>query len=111
MPERPKPLICAGEPITPLIPLKPLLLNYFTPEELIQRLTFRRLLPPEDAQVEVSLRLTLSGPNHLDSPKDYHVTKIYPLEQKNVLTAIPVLEIWPNLKLKTGEHTIVATSI
>ena len=50
------------EPITPLLPINPVLLKYFTPEDLVQRMKLRPV-DNEQLQVEISLDLPLSGAN------------------------------------------------
>ncbi len=90
------PLLFEGEEITPLLPLNPILLEYFTPEELAERL---KLTPIDDdcgSYVRVTFSLPLSG-SHSES-QDYFVIKEYPIEEGKLLPEVPVLEIWPNFQ-------------
>ena len=93
MPESEQPIVFAGEHITPLIPVNSLLLEYFTPEDLVSRMKFRPSSGGGEPQVEVSLKLPLTG-----SPEEYRLTRTYPLKQENALAVIPVLELWPNFQ-------------
>ncbi|MEM9214908.1 MAG: hypothetical protein AAGD25_11245 [Cyanobacteria bacterium P01_F01_bin.150] len=100
MPKSTQPLVFAGEHITALIPLNSLLLEYFTPEELVDLMTLKPLNEGESSKVEVSLDLPLSGTDKLGKSENYRLTREYELTQENALTAIPVLELWPNFKAK-----------
>ncbi|GCA69255.1 hypothetical protein MiYa_00780 [Microcystis aeruginosa NIES-2519] len=77
--------------LTPLLPLKPKILDYFSPEELIKRLAFNPTTIGNQSAVRVSLTLPLSG-------GDFTIHREYPIEVNNAITAKPFLEIWPNFK-------------
>ena len=97
MPTTSQPIIFAGEYITPLIPVNSILLEYLTPEELVDKMTFRQLDGGEP-QLEVSLDLPLSGVTNGSPPENYRLIKTYPLKQENALATVPVLELWPNFR-------------
>jgi hypothetical protein len=92
-----------GDPIifndkipTPLIPLNPILLDYFTPEDLVSRLSFQ---PLQENQVRLTLNLTLSGKE--ESQIVYPLFKDYELKEANAfIDQLPVLEIWPNFRVE-----------
>lgn len=97
MPDSTQPIVFAGEHITPLIPVTSLLLEYFTPEDLVSRLKFRPISGGEP-QVEVSLDLPLAGMDSSPKTENYRLVRKYPLKQDNALAATPVLELWPNFR-------------
>ena len=77
--------------LTPLLPLKPEVLNYFNPEELVKRLAFNPTTMGNQSAVRVSLTLQLSE-------GDFTIHREYPIEVNHAITAKPFLEIWPNFK-------------
>ena len=79
-----------GDYITPLLPLKPLLLDYFTPQELIEMLS----IEIRDGKAIITLRLTLSGMEGQN--REYLLKREYPLKEENGKSDLPVLEVWPN---------------
>ena len=88
-----------GQQITPLLPLNPMLLDYFTPEDLMSKVQLTPLNGSDGPLVRVTLDLPLSGvdndPNH---PQNYRIFKDYPLKEENALTVVPVLEVWPHFR-------------
>lgn len=97
MPESEQTLVFEGERITPLIPISSILLEHFTPEELVSRMKFKPISGGEP-QIEVSLDLPLTGMRGDGTPENYRLTRLYPLKQENALSVIPVLELWPNFQ-------------
>ena len=90
------PIIFNDKRITPLIPLNPILLDYFTPEDLIRRIRFQPLRGEEN-KVRLTLNLTLSGKE--ENQIVYLLFKDYELKEANALIdQLPVLEIWPNFR-------------
>ncbi|GGA21580.1 hypothetical protein [Okeania sp. KiyG1] len=88
-----------GQRITPLIPLNPILLDYFTPEELIAKVKLAQINSSDGLQVRVTLDLPLSGmKDDPRQPQNYKISKDYPIKEENALPEIPVLEIWPNFR-------------
>jgi hypothetical protein len=90
-------LIFQGQSITPLIPINPVLLDYFTPEDLIAKVEFAQINSSDGPQVRVTLDLPLSGmKDDPRQPQNYRISKDYPIEDKNALPEVPVLQVWPN---------------
>lgn len=89
-----------GMDITPLVPVRTLLLDYFTPEALSQAVEFENENTPQGPGVKVTLRLPLSGMD--GKVRELKVSKIYALEEENAITEVPFLEIWPNFKTRSG---------
>jgi TIR domain len=81
-------LTLAGERITPILPLNHMLLEYFTPEELSRRISFRLI---EAESVQVTLDLSLSGIQ--GKPVNYRISKTYELNKENAQDGVPILEI------------------
>ncbi|MBD2663531.1 hypothetical protein B6N60_03427 [Richelia sinica FACHB-800] len=82
-------LVFENRQITPILPLNPILLDYFTPEELTKQLKFE--LIDEDDLSQVTLILDL--PN-IKIP----LFKDYTLQAENIIYEVPVLEVWPNFQ-------------
>ncbi len=95
-PQVSQPLLFNKKRISPLLPLNPILLEYFTPADLMKRLKFS----PGDSlnQVRVTLNLPLSGMG--TEPVEYQIVKEYTLNEQNVIQEIPVLEIYPHFQVK-----------
>ncbi|NJL52316.1 MAG: hypothetical protein HC930_08995, partial [Hydrococcus sp. SU_1_0] len=92
-------LVFKGQNITPLLPLNPILLDYFTPEDLMGKIKLSTLNGSDGPLVRVSLHLPLSGiKNDPRNPQNYSIFKDYPLKEENALTELPVLEIWPHFR-------------
>ena len=91
------PLLFDNNKITPLLPFKPILLEYFTPEELMPRVRFRQ----NGQVVTVSLNLPLAGMNaSSDSPPtEYQLVKEYTLDEQNAIEDVPVLDLWPHIQV------------
>ncbi|MDJ0729423.1 MAG: hypothetical protein QNJ33_05450 [Crocosphaera sp.] len=99
LPENVDKLIFKGQPITPLLPINPLLLDYFTPEDIMRRLQFSPLNGADGPIIRVSFDFPLSGmKNEERNPQNYRISKDYPLKEENGLTQVPVLEVWPNFQ-------------
>lgn len=89
LPNTSTPFIFNNQRITPLIPLNPILLDYFTPEDLIKKIQFQ----VRNNEVRVIVDLPLSG-----NKESFRIQKDYPLKEENALPQVPVLEVWPNLR-------------
>lgn len=77
------------ERLTPLLPINPKLLNYFSATELNEILELQSVAIESQSGVRVTINLPLSGGT-------YQVTKDYAIAEKNVVEVIPSLELWPN---------------
>lgn len=100
IPKETQPLMFNGEPITPLIPLNPILLDYFTTEDLIKRIQLQPINSSEGLQVRVILDLPLAGLKDGKPPQNYRLFKDYLIKEKNALAEVPVLEVWPHFRTK-----------
>jgi hypothetical protein len=96
-----QPITFKGQRITPLLPINPILLDYFTPEDLMRRLQLAPINGSEGPIVRVMLDLPLSGIKGDEAqPQNYRVFKDYLIKEENALPEVPVLEVWPHLKAK-----------
>ncbi|MGI0496157.1 hypothetical protein [Limnospira platensis] len=77
--------------LTPLLPINPQLLNYFTPEELISKIELKPTQIGTTPGVQVSLTLPLSE-------GEYRIEREYPIIEDHALNEVPVLEVWPNFQ-------------
>ncbi|ELS00615.1 hypothetical protein Xen7305DRAFT_00003160 [Xenococcus sp. PCC 7305] len=94
-PEVDQPLVFQNQRITPLIPLNPLLLDYFTPEGLLSKIKFQKL----KTGVRLILDLPLSGVKEDKKSENYRLSKDYDLKVENSLgDQLPVLQVWPNFQ-------------
>ncbi len=85
-----------GQRITPILPLNPWLLHYFTPEDLIAKVQLEAAETPAGKQVRVILDLPLSGMNN--QPSNYRISKDYLIKDENCIQEVPILEVWPNFQ-------------
>jgi hypothetical protein len=85
------------QPITPILPLKPVILTYLNNNELERRLSFEAT----SDGYRVKLKIPLSGPE--GKGKDFEIKHEYKFANGDVevFENIPVLEIWPNFKNDT----------
>lgn len=103
VPNTNQPLVFNGNKMTPLLPLDGILLDYFTPEDLIKRLKFTQ--NGSSNTVRVTLSLPLSGTNPQSKrPQEYQIYKDYPLDEQHSLFDVPVLEVWPNFRLSNWQE-------
>ena len=99
LPEGAKSLVFKGKNITPFIPLNPVLLNYFTPEDLIKKIKLQMVNNGAGSSgVKVTLTLPLYGVKGGKAPQNFYVVKEYALLEENIISEVPVLEIWPNFR-------------
>jgi len=79
--------------LTPLLPINPKLLNYFSATELNEILELQPVVIDSRSGVSVTIKLPLSGGT-------YKVTKQYAIAKENAIEteAIPFLELWPNFE-------------
>ncbi|BAZ43694.1 hypothetical protein NIES4102_06950 [Chondrocystis sp. NIES-4102] len=97
LPPENQPLIFNKKRITPLLPLNNILLEYFTPEDLIRRLNVTPLNSSEGAFIRIELDLPLSGSNN--QPQNYRIYRDYLLKEENALSdGVPILEVWPHFQ-------------
>jgi hypothetical protein len=90
-----QPLMFNGNKVTPLLPFDPLLLEYFTPEDLMPRVRFMQ----NGSVVRVTLNLPLAGMNAGGRPEEYQLVKEYTLNEQNAIEDVPVLELWPHIRV------------
>jgi Caspase domain len=88
-----------GHQITPLLPINPILLDYLSPEELIEIIRFQ-ISPDKD---ENHLRIILELPEHIaesinsnQNEKNYSLFKDYLIKPENAFIEIPIIELFPN---------------
>lgn len=82
--------------ITPLLPLTPLLLDYFTPEALAAATELEPISMAQGPGIRVTVRLPLAGIN--GEGREFRLSQNYPLEEENAIEELPLLEIWPNFR-------------
>ncbi len=87
----------ANSTVTPILPVNSKLLQYLTAEDLANRVKWERT--PEGLVLHLFLQLT--GP-HGDGGRDGRVelTKLYRREDIQTLDSVPILEVWPNFRIK-----------
>ena len=99
LPKFKEPLVFNNQRITPLIPLHPLLLNYLSPEALLNKLTFQTRKTAEGIKIRVTLDLSLSGVKNDKAFENYRLYQDYELKVENSLgDQLPVLQIWPHFR-------------
>ena len=85
------------------MPLDPVLLEYFTPEDLIARINVTPLNSSDGSFVRIELDLPLSGTNN--QAQNYRVYRDYLLKEENALAdGVPILEVWPNFQAEDWQE-------
>lgn len=81
-----------GSDVTPLLPLKPELLNYFEPHQLSKLILFEQ----HGNDITVTLKLPLTGPD--GQGRIYRASRTYKKETGEIVTVEnnPVVSVWPN---------------
>ena len=81
-----------GESVSPILPIRDVLLNYLDVNDLNQRIS----LEENDTGIVVTLRLTLTGIN--EQPRPFEISKEFTIQDGGVVLIdfAPILEIWPN---------------
>ena len=80
------------EEMSPILPLRTEILEYFTPQEIAQRMRIEKLRD----RINVQFSFPLAGVN---GNSEFKYTKSYPNDKINYLQSrVPVLELWPNIK-------------
>ena len=99
LPEGTQSLVFKNRNITPLIPLNPILLNYFTPEDLTKKVKLQLVNNGAGgSQVRLTLNLPLYGVRGGNAPQNFFLSKDYPLLEENIIYEVPVLEVWPDFR-------------
>jgi hypothetical protein len=96
-----QPLIFDKKQITPLLPINKVLLDYFTPEDLMKRLIFEVGDTSNTIRVKLTIPLVGMNPNNPRSG-EYQIVKVYDLNKRNEIKGIPILEIYPHFKIEGG---------
>jgi hypothetical protein len=94
-----------NSPITLILPIKKQILDYISPQDLIQRVRVEQLI---NGDIEIRLRLTLSGINNIN--KDYTATRVYSSDDLEIINQLPILEIFPNFQNNTWNAYYIAYS-
>ena len=80
-----------GDPVTPLLPLKPKVRALFSSRELQERCELRVLQTSVSSQLELRLSLPLVGLRQA-----YVISRTYPLKEQNLVAEdLPVISLWP----------------
>ena len=100
LPKSKAPLTFNGEKITPLMPLNPILLNYFTPEDLVKNIELEPFNDVNGQGIRLTFNLPLSGMDASKPFQIYRLQKEYVLKEENGIKYLPVLTVWPNFRAK-----------
>ena len=87
---------------TPILPIKPKLLHFFTPQEIAEGMSIDK---DRMGNISISFKFPLRGRNNKNgivSKSTYKYTKTYMSKNKDVIDifAKPVIEIWPDIYLE-----------
>ncbi len=89
-----------GKIVTPLIPLHPILLKNFTPEDLINKVHFQSINNGNFPGVRVIIDMPIWGIKNNDKyTHNSCIYKDYILKEKNIYQ-VPVLEVWPYFRVE-----------
>jgi hypothetical protein len=95
VPKGNQPLVYNNSRITPLFPVNSILLEYFSAEDLYERMRFNQV--DNSNTVRVTLNLPLAGMS--GRPIEHQIVKEYTLDEKNIIDSIPVLDVWPHFNV------------
>lgn len=98
VPKAKQPITFNGEKITPLLPLNPILLDYFTPEDLINHLELEPFNNINGQGIRLILTIPLSGISNQKQLQSLRLQKDYILKEENAIKYMPVLTVWPNFR-------------
>jgi hypothetical protein len=80
-----------GEMVTPLLPFRPELRQYFSSRELQERCELRVVQSSVGVEIEVRIALPLQGQRD-----GYVLTRSFPLKEENLVADdVPVITLWP----------------
>ena len=97
-----KPLV-NGKSVTPLLPFKERIRDFFSSEELSRQCSLRLVANGGGMSLNVTLSLYLAG--H-DNP--YSITRIFPIQEKNLIDEdLPVIAVWPNIGSSNWKNYII----
>ncbi len=99
------PMTFNGEKITPLLPLNPVLLSYFTPEDLLKNIELEPFMNVNGQGLRLTLTIPLSGIGEGNQKQfnSLRLQKDYILKEENAITFLPVLTVWPNFRAKNWQ--------
>ena len=87
--------VLAEDGLTPILPLKPELLEYFTPKEIADNTSIEK----DEDNIYVYFNFPLSGIDGVETK--YRYCKVYSnRELIYIQNDVPIIEIWPNIRLK-----------
>lgn len=94
------PLTFNNEKITPILPIAPILLDYFTPEDLINNIELEPFSNVNGQGIRLILTIPLSGIKQSNQQQftTLRLQKEYILKEENAIKYIPVLTVWPNFR-------------
>ncbi len=97
LPPETQPLIFNNSKITLLLPFNSVLLNHFTPEDLINRINITPLDSSNESLIRIELNLPWLGINN--RLQNQRIYKDYLLKEENALAeGVPILEVWPHFQ-------------
>ncbi|WP_414567054.1 hypothetical protein [Nostoc sp. CCY 9925] len=86
LPHGGKEIIFDEQAITPLLPLNPILLDYFTPEELIKLVQFQPINNSEEPKIRLVFDLLASDLQYVNSSSNSCFVKDYVIKEENALS-------------------------
>lgn len=91
-------IVLADDALTPILPIKRELLEIFTPQDVVSRLS----ISEDSENILLNFNFPLSGTN--GGGVDFRFTKAYPKRDLiYIQQEVPVIEIWPNIRRKNWD--------
>jgi len=96
------PITFNGNKISPLLPLNEILLEYFTPEDLLKNIELEPFVNVNGQGIRLTLTIPLSGIGEGNQRQfnSLRLQKDYILKEENAIKYVPVLTVWPNFRAK-----------
>ena len=104
LPKTNQPITFNNEKITPLIPLNPILLDYFTPEDLINKIQLEPFNDINGQGIRLTISIPLSGTTNANQSQNFRLRKDYILKEENAIKYLPVLSVWPNFRATNWQN-------
>ena len=88
-------IILANESLTPILPIKRELLELFTPQDIVERIS----VSEDNDNILIHFRFPLSGVDGAGT--DFRFTKKYPRSELiYIQQEVPIIELWPNIRIE-----------
>ena len=98
-----KKLMIAGEAVTILLPMKDIIREIYSSDELSRFCKFNLTTSEEGSELRITISLQLE-PNG----EPYPLSRVFPIKKENVIDGdLPVIALWPYIRSQSWKHYII----